>query len=529
MLLLSVLALICIQTFQIVQLYDRKENQFTTKVNDCLNRISYRHEKGEDLKRYLQIVNRDFSGEYREILKDEFKDLISARETISIRDTTVYLKGKKEQFLILQGDVFDTISGISAQQKVLIRDVREIKDLMGTKGDTSRMAIELNQKVTQQIFTKAKFINEMMIEAFRDNIHVSPESRLDIYFLDSIIRSELRTEELPMKYKFSVVDENNQALEYKLGNGNYDNEIISKPEFSQVKLFPNNLLNEDLFLIIDFPEKNEFIFQEMKNTFLLTGILVVFIVIALIFMFKTIMQQRKLSELKSDFISNMTHEFKTPISTISLACQAAMDKDMIGNSSSAEKMEPFIAMISKENKRLELLVEGILQSAVIDKGKISGNYISLNIAEVLRGLLENAKFRIESLHGAMHYNEVGTDFVVKADKIHLTNLMANILDNSIKYSKDCPVINVELEQKQDGIKLRVKDKGIGIKKEDLPKIFDRLYRVPTGNVHNVKGFGLGLSYVKSICDNYGWKIKAESEFGEGTTIEIIFKKQNNER
>ena len=130
---LSVISLLIIQSFQMIQLYDRKDSQFNQNANDCLKRIAFHHEKAEDLRRYLQIVNRDFSGQYREILKDEFKEILSAQETISIRDTTVIFNGKREKYLILNGDAYDSLSGISAQQRVLIRDVREIKDLMESK------------------------------------------------------------------------------------------------------------------------------------------------------------------------------------------------------------------------------------------------------------------------------------------------------------------------------------------------------------------------------------------------------------
>lgn len=529
MLLLSVVALIVIQTFQILQLYERKENQFDEKVKEALNRIAYRHEKAEEYKRYLQIVNRDFSGEYREILKDEFKELISSRETISIRDTNVFISGRKEQFLILQGDVFDTLSGLSAQQKVLIRDVREVKDLLTNKVDTSKMAIELNQKVTQQIFKKAKFINEMMIEAFRDNIHISPESRIELFFLDSVIKEEFQRDGLPNDYNFSILNKDNELLALDSESKNYNSKIsIDKSSFS-VKLFPSNIFDEDLFLFVKFPGKENYLYSEMRNTFLATGALVIFIVVALIFMFKTILQQKKLSELKSDFISNMTHEFKTPISTISLACQAALDADVVRSETGKEDWKPLIDVIKTENKRLELLVESILQNAVVDKGSYKGNIELINLEKLLKEIIENTTFRLNNKNGNILFHPDGHEYFIESDRIHLTNLLANLFDNAVKYSNEVPKIIVELRKTPRFIVLSIKDNGIGIQKEYLSKIFDKLFRVPTGNVHNVKGFGLGLSYVKSICDNYGWKIAVDSKIGEGTTFIIKFNLKNNER
>lgn len=526
LLILSVVSLMIIQTFQMIQLYDRKDSQFNQNANDCLKRVAFHHEKAEDLRRYMQIVNRDFSGQYREILKEEFKEILSAQETISIRDTTVIVNGVKEKYLILKGDAYDSLSGISAQQRVLIRDIREIKDLMGNREDTSKIAIELNQKVLQQIFTKAKFINDMMIQAFRDNIYENPSMRIEPYYLDSIIRFELEKEDLPKEYQFMVCDQSKKPIHFNSSVQRYNTSLDSS-NCIQVNLFPSNSLDEDLFLYVFFPKKQQFIYKEMKNSFIVTGLLVVIIIVVLVIMFRTILEQKKLSELKSDFISNMTHEFKTPISTIALACEAATDKDVVGDRQEDHKLAPYFNMIKTENKRLELLVESILQSAVVDKGEIKANITEVNLSEVVKELAQNAQFRIQPLGGKIKVIEEHNPCIIKSDRIHLTNLVANILDNAVKYSKDEPKIEIILINDNKEVSFSVSDKGIGIQKEFVPKIFDKLFRVPTGNVHNVKGFGLGLSYVKSICDTYGWNIEVKTQYGEGTTFRVIFNTSKN--
>ncbi len=526
LLILSVVSLMIIQTFQMIQLYDRKDSQFNQNANDCLKRVAFHHEKAEDLRRYMQIVNRDFSGQYREILKEEFKEILSAQETISIRDTTVIVNGVKEKYLILKGDAYDSLSGISAQQRVLIRDIREIKDLMGNREDTSKIAIELNQKVLQQIFTKAKFINDMMIQAFRDNIYENPSMRIEPYYLDSIIRFELEKEDLPKEYQFMVCDQSKKPIHFNSSVQRYNTSLDSS-NCIQVNLFPSNSLDEDLFLYVFFPKKQQFIYKEMKNSFIVTGLLVVIIIVVLVIMFRTILEQKKLSELKSDFISNMTHEFKTPISTIALACEAATDKDVVGDRQEDHKLAPYFNMIKTENKRLELLVESILQSAVVDKGEIKANITEVNLSEVVKELAQNAQFRIQPLGGKIKVIEEHNPCIIKSDRIHLTNLVANILDNAVKYSKDEPKIEIILINDNKEVSFSVSDKGIGIQKEFVPKIFDKLFRVPTGNIHNVKGFGLGLSYVKSICDTYGWNIEVKTQYGEGTTFKVIFNTSKN--
>jgi two-component system phosphate regulon sensor histidine kinase PhoR len=223
----------------------------------------------------------------------------------------------------------------------------------------------------------------------------------------------------------------------------------------------------------------------------------------------------------------MTHEFKTPISTIALACEAATDKDVVGDLQEDHKLVPYFNMIKTENKRLELLVESILQSAVVDKGEIKANITEVNLSEVVKELAQNAQFRIQPLGGKIKVIEEHNPCIIKSDRIHLTNLVANILDNAVKYSKDEPKIEIILINDNKEVSFSVSDKGIGIQKEFVPKIFDKLFRVPTGNIHNVKGFGLGLSYVKSICDTYGWNIEVKTQYGEGTTFKVIFNTSKN--
>jgi two-component system phosphate regulon sensor histidine kinase PhoR len=526
LLVISVMCLLIIQAFQIIQLYDRKTIQFKNNVHNCLDKIAFRHEKAEDLRRYLQIVNHDFSGQYRDVLRQEFRNLISANESIAIEDTSFVVNGKIENYLVIRGKAYDSISGVTAEQKVLARDVREIRDLVQNHGiniptsDSGKLSIQLNQKVLQQIFKKAKFINEMMLQAFKDNVYEKPQTRIDPIFLDSVIHIELAKEDLPKEYKFMVANEFGNVINFSVKPKSFDNKI-SIHTSSKTNLFPSNSLDEDLYLHISFPKKNAYIIKEMKASLIVTILLVVMIIIALVFMFRIIMEQKKLSEMKTDFISNMTHEFKTPISTISLACEALGDKDMIQSHSQSETA-PFVKMIQQENKRLELLVESILQSAVIDKGEIKANIEKINLKELVENLISNAQFRIQGSNGSINFISEGTEFDINADKMHVTNLVANLIDNAIKYSKEIPEINILLIKNTKTFSLSVSDSGIGIKKEYLPKIFDKLYRIPTGNIHNVKGFGLGLNYVKSICEEYGWNIEVKSQFGVGSTFNVTF-------
>ncbi len=523
---IALLALLIIQAFQTLQLYDRKSTQLETNLATSLERIAIRHEKAEDIRRYLHIVNRDFSGQYKNILKEEFKDLVSAKESISVKDTILYELGESHHYLIIKGSSCDSITGLSTEQKVLARDVRQLRDLFDKQkkkiphNDSIRLSIQLDQRVMQQIFKKARFINELMIETFRNNIYIEPEKRIDITFLDSVVRTELANDDLPKTYRFMVANDLGIPVQFTHPPSTYDSSLDTLLT-GKTTLFPSNILDEDFYLHIYFPQQRMFLLKEMWGSFSVSLTLIILIVAALIFMFKTIKAQEKISEIKNDFISNMTHEFKTPISTISLACEALGDHDMVASDN--PETAPYVRMIQEENKRLSTLVERILQSAVIDRGELNLQKEPITLNEVLLEIAKTASFRIQSLGGKLTLDLPAETVEILSDKLHLTNVISNLVDNAIKYSDKAPIIEISLRRENKKIYLSVKDHGIGINKEYIDKIFDKLYRIPTGNLHNVKGFGLGLSYVKAISEMEGWTVNVKSKFGEGSEFTLVIK------
>ena len=526
---LSIVSLIIVQSYQLHYTYNRKSKELNEKIQSFQDKISFRHEKAEDYRKYMNIVNDDFSVQYKEILKTEFENLVPT-QNITITDTVIFNKGNKEEYLVIQGRAFDSIRGLSAEQRVLAKNYREIKDVFqgGTKiipvaADSGQISIELNQKVTQQIFKKAKFINEMMVQAFKENILETPQRRIDLIFLDSIIAYELKSENLPRNYKFCIYQGRQKPVVFPLKTKNYD-ATMAFDSIHKVNLFPNNTFSEPLYLQIQFPQRGRYILKEMTLSIAGSIIVIVLVLIAFVFMFKTIIEQRRLSELKAGFISNMTHEFKTPISTIALACEAMEDSD-VNNGKDNSSVLPFIDMIRQENRRLEVLVESILESAAIEKQNIQWGKEEVNLSEVADKVIENALFRVGKENCSIMLSKPEEPIIILCDRLHLRNLLSNILDNAVKYSIGRASVEVDIKQNQKSIVLSISDSGIGIKKEHIDKIFDKLYRVPTGDIHNVKGFGLGLNYVQRICEGYQWNIKVKSKYGVGTTFVITMNKQ----
>lgn len=518
--------MVLFEVIQLIQLYDRKREQLDENAKRSIEKIAFVHEKGEDFKRFQQIIDKDFSSLYKKILENEFTEILSSEQKVSIQDTSLIQNGKIVPYLIVRGTAKDSLSGVQTEQTTLIKDVRQLRDFFkdpnssSKKSEGNNIAIHLDQKLLQNVFKKAKFVNELMLQAFKENVYKSPNQRLDIGLLDSVIGNELLKQDLPKNYSFAIMSENGEILNFTKKSRFY-NRNINKSNSMSTKLYPTDIINEELTLYLSFPRERAYLLKEMESYIILTGILILLMIATLIFMYKTIVQQRKISEMKTDFISNMTHEFKTPISTISLACEALNDKDVVSNSISAT-ISPFVKMISEENNRLGNLVESILQSAVINKGEIEFKKETVDLILIINNLLKSTVFRMPN-NGEIIKKINGTPRTIIADSLHTSNLIANLLDNAIKYSNEVPRIEMNITYNTKTIVLSVKDNGIGIDKQYLPKIFDKLYRIPKGNVHNVKGFGLGLNYVKAICDAHGWEINVSSELGIGTEFKIIIK------
>lgn len=520
---LAMLALLLIQVYQTVQLYDRKSSDFKSKVATVLNRVSGIHERREEATQLARLNKACSSKEYQALLNREMNDLFELKEFISIRDTMVSINGTLENYLVVYGRTYDSISGVHAHQEILVKDVRQIRRLMGSnnqldfKNDSIRIAFHNDQRVMHKIVKKAKYINGMMLETFLDNSYLSPSKRIHLPLLDSIISAELTAENLPDNFTFVVSEENSKPIAFTQNNNRYNLDLDTS-KASETILFPNKILEDKLLLHVYFPNQKSIVLRSMGSPLIISLVLVILIIITISYMFKTILTQKKLSELKNDLISNMTHEFKTPISTISLACEAMGDPSMMGENATAAA--PFVKMISEENKRLGNLVEAILQSAVIDRGELKVRQEEVPLIEVIQSIAKTATFRIAGSDGELDLLLPSEEVYITGDRMHVTNMISNLIDNAIKYSNEHIHVTVRLSVEGNKVILSISDKGIGIKKEHISKIFDKLYRIPTGNVHNVKGFGLGLSYVKALVDLFGWSLDVTSQYGEGSEFRV---------
>jgi two-component system, OmpR family, phosphate regulon sensor histidine kinase PhoR len=283
-------------------------------------------------------------------------------------------------------------------------------------------------------------------------------------------------------------------------------------------------LSPDERLIIVISDLNDYVLRSLGWMIAGAILFTITIIAAFYLTVRTLLRQKKLSEIKSDFINNMTHELKTPLATISLAVDAIRNEKVIND---REKLTYFSGIIKDENKRMNKQVETILQAALLDKDAIQLNPRPLHVHQVLENIRDNFALQLNERGGNARLDLNASQEIVEGDEIHFTNMLSNLVDNAVKYSREDvpPVIKISTLSAGKYIRIRIEDNGIGMNKETLTRIFEKFYRAHTGNVHNVKGFGLGLSYVKSMVDAHKGKIKAESTVGKGSifTVDIPLK------
>ncbi|MDE6269333.1 MAG: HAMP domain-containing histidine kinase, partial [Muribaculaceae bacterium] len=341
--------------------------------------------------------------------------------------------------------------------------------------------------------------------------------RADSARVSRYLRQELDTLGLRMPFEFAVANFAGRTV-YK--SAGFQASSSDKDNMFVQALFPNDNTGRLNYLKVYFPTKRDYIFSSisfMVPAFAFTFILLIIFVFTIIVAFR----QKKLTEMKNDFINNMTHEFKTPISSISLAAQMLQDDTV---RKSPAMMQQISNVINDETKRLRFQVEKVLLMSMFDRQKVSLKLKEIDANSAINNIVNTFKLKVEKYGGHIHANLDAEDAIVNVDEMHFTNVIFNLLDNAVKYRRDdvpleLTVTTRDIDDKQ--LEICVRDNGIGIRRDDLKKIFEKFYRVSTGNLHNVKGFGLGLAYVHKMVHDLGGDITAESELGVGTSFKII--------
>lgn len=338
--------------------------------------------------------------------------------------------------------------------------------------------------------------------------------------VDDVIDQKLRQSNVKLPFDFCVT---NIYHDIVLQSDGF--QLADIQSSKSIELSPEDALRsrETLYLLIK--EDKNIIIRDMAWMIVASVVFTTVIILAFAVTVRTLFNQKKLSEIKSDFINNMTHELKTPLATISLAIDALTNEKVIHDT---DKIRQYSSMIKEENKRMNKQVEKILQAARLEKEEIKLNLQKLDAHQVINKVADNIALQIQEKSGALHLNLNATNSFIEADEVHFSNIIFNLLDNAMKYSSESPQIEVLTLNTGNGmLSIKVKDNGIGMDKETQSRIFEKFYRAHTGNIHNVKGFGLGLSYVKAIVDAHNGKIRVESAPGKGSTFTVILPAQHS--
>jgi two-component system, OmpR family, phosphate regulon sensor histidine kinase PhoR len=506
--------LILVQTNSIKKAADIREGQFDQTVMQMLTQVIRKLEEHETQllfeEELLRIAQQGAATNGPNIVADQFPGAQSNENyslSFSVSRNAQFFKEE------LEFEYSDTIYTPGQTSRGMPGQFPSAFDKLHDYNLQQRQLLERRLRENVQFFQRVFFRN------------LPIEERLDADFLEKTLRDELRQQGINLDFKYAV--KSFWRGEESMIAGHPDFKTAKKVKEYVLPLFPNDYVTRKAnYLVVYFPKRTGYLLNltgiMVIPIFILTSLLIAIFAYTIFIIFR----QKKLSQIKNDFINNMTHELKTPISTISLASQMLQDGSI---STTPKTIEHISQVINQESKRLSYQVEKVLQMAIFNEGRLKLRFKDLEINELVRGVIGNFELRVKNSNGDIRADLQATDDIIKGDEVHITNVVFNLLDNAVKYSNEIPDITVTTESRKESLVLSVADKGIGIAKEHYSQIFERFYRVPTGNVHNVKGFGLGLSYVKKIVDAHNGKIIVESVPNKGTKFSIYFPLVNNKK
>ncbi|MBR6181451.1 MAG: HAMP domain-containing histidine kinase [Prevotella sp.] len=486
---LSFLALLFLQLKYIDEMVSMKKDQFDESVTRSLDQVS----RNLELNETLRFLESDISAAKRKRMSSDTA-VVSAVGDIILGNNDYY----------------------SFESKVNEHSPGEIPKFIIVRSDKNTLSKSNKsmQEIVRNRYVYQKALLDQVVMSILYSASEKPlEERVNFRLLDQELQVELKNNGIDIPFHFTVETQEGKEV-YRCSDYDEEGEEYT---YSQV-LYRNDPANKTGIVKIHFPLMNKYIFSSIR--FMIPSIMfTIILLVTFIFTIVVIFRQKKYSEIKNDFINNMTHELKTPISSISLASQMLNDESL---AKSPAMMNHIGTAIQEESKRLKFLVDRVLQMSMFDKHDAIFKKKNIDLNEMMENVAHTFTLRVEHTGGKIMTEVGAVDSTICVDETHFSNVIFNLLDNAIKYKKPDQPVNLVLRtwNKDDRIFMSVQDDGIGIKKENVKKIFDKFYRVHTGNLHNVKGFGLGLAYVKNIVELHKGDIKVESEFGKGTKFTI---------
>jgi len=440
------------------------------------------------------------------------RSLYALSTALEQNETKKYLE---EDLMLVDPTLFASSDPLGLDKKGKYGMENDYKLSKPKQEDMSDKFGEFQEALKGQYLYQKGLLNEVILTILNQSSTRPITERADSAIVKTYLRTELDNNGINLPFEYAIIDRHGRMV-YE--SENYDSSAKKEEIFTQT-LFPNDPESRRHYMNVYFPDKDKFIFSSvtfMIPAFAFTVILLLIFLLTIIMAFR----QKKLSEMKNDFINNMTHEFKTPISTISLAAQMLNDDSV---RKSPNMMQHISTVINDETKRLRFQVEKVLQMSMFDRQKATLKLQEVDANSVIYNIVNTFKLKVEKYGGCINASLDADDPIVNVDEMHFTNVIFNLLDNAVKYRReDTPLeLNVKTRNLPNGrIEISIQDNGIGMKKDDLKKIFEKFYRVSTGNRHDVKGFGLGLAYVHKMITELKGDIRVESELNKGSKFII---------
>ena len=493
---LSFLSLLYLQVSYIEEMMKTRKEQFDSAVRNSLSQVSKDVEYAETQRWLVE----DITEAERKALTENNSSL---RQDDVVQSTQRFKVKSRDGKIISDFEMRVMTIKPSEPPKVMVRGRNTIPQ-------TSNSMLEA---IKNRYMYQRALLDEVVLDMIRRASDKSIGERVRFGDLNGYLQANLYNNGIDLPFHYEVLDKEGRSV-YRCA----DYEEKGSDEAYQQALFKNDPPAKTSVLKVHFPGRRDYLFDSVS--FMIPSLIFTLVLlVTFIFTIYIVFRQKKLTEMKNDFINNMTHEFKTPISTISLAAQMLKDP-AVGKS--PQMFQHISGVINDETKRLRFQVEKVLQMSMFDRQKATLKMKEIDANELITGVVNTFALKVERYNGKITSNLEATDPVIFADEMHITNVIFNLMDNAVKYKK--PEEDLELKvrtwNESGKLMISIQDNGIGIKKENLKKIFEKFYRVHTGNLHDVKGFGLGLAYVKKIIVEHKGTIRAESDLNVGTKFII---------
>ena len=498
---LSFVILLGLQLTYIQEMANMKKEQF----DESVTRALYQASRNLELNQTLKYLEKDVNETERRAFRVDSMGTRSGEPDGTIQQSHQYSVTGKDGTVYSSFELKTIATRPSHMPKLM--PLRSDKNSI-TEASKSLQAIVKNRYVYQKAL-----LDEVVYKILYQASEKPLKERINFRILDQDLKAELMNNGINIPYHFTVTTHDGREV-YRCPDYTGDGVEYT---YSQV-LFRNDPANKMGIVKIHFPDMSSYIYSSVR--FMIPSVVFTLVLlVTFIFTIVVIFRQKRYSEIKNDFINNMTHELKTPIASISLAAQMLNDKSV---TKSQQMLGHLSGVINDETKRLRFLVEKVLQMSMFDKKKAVFKKKELDLNEMVENIAKSFTLRVEHTGGKIYTEIEAIDSAIFVDEMHFQNVIFNLMDNAVKYRKQDKPIDIYLRtwNDNDHLYLSVRDTGLGIKKENLKKIFDKFYRVHTGNVHDAKGFGLGLAYVHKVVDLHDGEIKVESEYGKGTTFTI---------